>query len=364
MSLGLVVTLTGALWGGSLAGASPLEGVASAVAVEGVASPASVEDTVAAPLEATERVLVLPLRLGATVDAAVRPELQAALERGLGRGRLVPFRDAQADACGDDACVQRRARAHEARYVLRGTVEERDRNFSTVLRLLDATTLEPVAQARRECEVCGSAELLETIADQGAALGARPTVEAPRLGVLLLRTRPPGARVRVDGEVVGTTPARHELPGGRHRVVFERAGYQPVERSVVATVGVEERVDVALTRRRRPLRIVGGTLLGAGLVAAGVGGALLAVDGRPDRRRCTGDDVDFEGRCRFSWETGTAGVVTTVGGVALVATGVSLLIVTALRSSRRSAAAAGRPPWRPALARRHRPAGLRRSAAP
>jgi hypothetical protein len=305
-------------------------------AVLGLASPAArASADAAAPGEATppsvERVLVLPLRRPSTVDPAVQGELQAALERGLGRGRLAPFRDAQADACADDACVQRRASAHGARYVLRGTVEERDRNFATTLQLLDATTLQPVAEARRDCEVCGTAELLETLADQGAALGTRPAVEAPRLGMLVLRTRPAGAQVRVDGEAVGQTPLRHPLPVGPHRVSFERAGHHPVERDVVAAAGVEELVEVELRGRRRPLRIVGAVLLGAGLPTAGLGGALLGLDGRPDRGRCTGDDVDFEGRCRFSFETSTAGVATLAGGVVLAAAGLGLLIVEARR---------------------------------
>lgn len=280
---------------------------------------------------ADDRVLVLPLRLGPTVDPALHTELQAALERGLGRGRLAPFRDAQADACGDEACVQRRAATHQARYVLRGTVDERDRNFALALVLHDAGTGRAVAEARRDCEVCGSAELLETIADQGATLAARPAVEAPRLGVLLLRTRPSDAQARVDGAVVGQTPLRHPLPAGPHRIEVSRAGHHPAQREVVVTAGIEERVELELEPRRRPLRIVGAVLLGVGLPVAGLGGALLGIDGRPDRRRCSGDDVDFAGRCRFRFETTTAGIATTAGGVALVAAGIGLLIAQARR---------------------------------
>jgi hypothetical protein len=298
------------------------------------ASPSTTPPTAAPPAgtATSERVLVLPLQVGTTVDPSLHAELQAALERGLGRGQLLPFRDAQADACRDDECVRARAAAHGARYVLRGEVSERDRNFSTALALLDATTLAPVAQARRDCEVCGSAELLETLADQGAALGARPVVAAPRLGTLWLRTRPEGARARVDGEAVGSTPLRHEVDAGPHRVAFELAGHLPVERDVVATAGVEELVEVELEPRRRPLRIAGAVLLGMGLGATGAGGVLLGIDGRPDRSRCTGDDVDFAGRCRLRFETTIPGAAATAGGVALVITGVALLVVDARRA--------------------------------
>jgi len=296
---------------------------------------ASPEPAPSAPPTASERVLVLPLRAGATVDPTLLGELQAALERGLGRGRLLPFRDAQADACGDDACVRGRAAAHGARYVLRSRVDEHDRNFTLGLELLDAGTLAPVATAERDCEVCGSTELLETLADQGAALAARPVVAAPRLGTLVLRTRPDDARASVDGQAVGSTPVRHEVSAGRHRVAFERTGFVAVERDVVATAGVEELVEVELVRGRRPLRIAGAVLVGLGLPAAGAGGVLLGLDGRPDRSRCSGDDVDFAGRCRFSFETTTAGAATTAGGLALVAAGIALLVVDARRSRAR-----------------------------
>lgn len=298
--------------------------------------PAQAPEAAKTDRAAGERVLVLPLAAGATVDPSLLGELQAALERGLGRGRLLPFRDAEADACGDDdACVRSRASAHAARFVLRSRVDERERNFSTVLELLDADTLAPVAQAQRDCEVCGSVELLETLADQGAALAARPVVAAPRLGTLVLRTLPGGARASVDGRAVGSTPVRHEVHAGRHRVAFERAGFVAVERDVVATAGVEELVEVELERGRRPLRIAGAVLLGAGLGAAGAGGVLLGIDGRPDQSRCTGDDVDFAGRCRFSFETTTAGATATASGLALAIVGLSLLVVDARRSHAR-----------------------------
>jgi hypothetical protein len=47
------------------------------------------------------------------------------------------------------------------------------------------------------------------------------------------------------------------------------------------------------------------------------------------------DDADFVGRCRFSFETTTAGAATTAGGLALVTTGIVLLVVDAWRNHAR-----------------------------
>jgi hypothetical protein len=166
-------------------------------------------------------------------------------------------------------------------------------------------------------------------------------VATPKLGGLVLRTRPGGAHTRVDGDSVGTTPVRHEVEAGSHEVAFERPGYHPAQVEVVATAGVDERVEVELQPRRRPLRIVGGVLLGVGLAAVGGGAASLALDGRYDRSHCSGDDVDFAGRCRYRYETTTLGATMTAGGAALVVTGIVLLIVQARRDRH--------PPQRAAL---------------
>lgn len=278
---------------------------------------------------ARDPVLVLELDAGETITPDLAVDLQARLERGIGRGRMTPTRDAAADACTTDGCVRSRAAATRSTWVLRSTVWESDRNFAVELRLLDAETLDVVAQSRRECEVCGSAEVLELLEDQAAALAARPTIERPVLGALLLRSRPAQAKVTIDGEHAGSTPSRHEVSVGKHRVTFALAGYGPLTRDVVATAGVEELVEVELVRRRRPLRIAGAVLLGVGLGATAAGGTLLGLDQRPYRSRCSGDDVDFAGRCRFRLDTMIPGAATTAVGLAAVVTGTALLIAAA-----------------------------------
>ena len=271
-------------------------------------------------------VLVLPVRAGATIGAELRRDLQATLEDGFSRGTLEPVRDAEADACGDDACVRARAQGVRATYVLRASVEEADRNFAIDLVLLDATTLQEVARSSRECEVCGSAEVLEVLADQAAALTRRPAVERPAMGVLVLRSDPSGADVAIDGDGIGRTPARREVPPGGHRVVFAMRGRATVTRDVAVVEGVEEVLAVELPRERSAMRIAGGVVLGVGLAAVGAGAGLLAVDGRPHRDRCSGDDVDFAGRCRFSLETTAGGAAAVAVGGAAIAIAIGLLV--------------------------------------
>jgi hypothetical protein len=227
--------------------------------------------------------------------------------------------------------VRERAGAVRATYVLRASVDEADRNFAIDLALLDAATLQEVARSSRECEVCGSTEVLEVLADQAAALTRRPAVERPAVGVLVLRSDPAGADVAIDGDDVGRTPARRELPPGGHRVVFEMRGRATVTREVALVEGVEEVLAVELPRKRAPLRIAGGVLLGLGLAGVGAGAGLLAVDGRPHRDRCRGDDVDFEGRCRFQLDTTAGGAVAVALGGAAIAVAIGLLVAARKR---------------------------------
>ena len=76
-------------------------------------------------------------------------------------------------------------------------------------------------------------------------------------------------------------------------------------------------------------------MLVGGLALAGGGAALLAIDGRPYRGRCSGDDVDYAGHCRYEYDTKVAGIVLTSIAGAAVITGIALLVVSRKSARRR-----------------------------
>ena len=66
----------------------------------------------------------------------------------------------------------------------------------------------------------------------------------------------------------------------------------------------------------------------SGFAATASGAALVALHGREHQGRCDGPQgVDADGDCRYVHQTLAPGVVSLIGGVALSATGVTLLVV-------------------------------------
>lgn len=276
-------------------------------------------------------VLPLPLHVDGTLDAAPRAELGAAMLRGLSRAKaeLVAAVDVPRDC--DTPCrvdVAERAGAHT---MVETTVAVADRNYTLAIRVYDGHTGALRAESTATCELCGTAEVATLLEDQLGALAAKlgpSTLPPPRVRV---SSDPPGAAIAIDGEARGTTPATVVLTPGRHRVQLDKRGWATVARDIDLVAGVDEPLAVALTRQRRAAPIVGVVALALGLGLTGTGAGLLAIDGDPYRRRCSGDDVDFAGRCRFRYDTAVPGIVVTSLGVGLVVTGIVLLARRARR---------------------------------
>lgn len=86
--------------------------------------------------------------------------------------------------------------------------------------------------------------------------------------------------------------------------------------------------------RRDPLVPAGAATLAVGVLATIGGATLLALDDRQYQRRCSGDDVDVNGTCRFSYDTLTGGAVLTAVGVAAIGSGIAMLVVGKRRGAR------------------------------
>jgi PEGA domain len=283
----------------------------------------------AAPMRERQPAVLLPLELDGELADSAREELAVAAHAGLRRTGIEVRDPISAAICGDAACV--RAQAGGARAVVRVRVTAVDRNYRVVVELIDGASGEPTASSTASCELCGTAELATLLGDQLAALAPKLAPDQPPPPRLSASSDPLGARVRLDARELGHTPLELEIPAGRHELVFDKPGWRAVTRPIEAIAGVDENVHVVLPRARRPLRAAGGALLGGGALLLGGGAVALAIDGRPYRRQCSGDDIDFAGRCRFRHDTAALGIaLTSVGGALLIA-GIAMLTARARR---------------------------------
>jgi hypothetical protein len=70
--------------------------------------------------------------------------------------------------------------------------------------------------------------------------------------ILKVNTRPPGGTVKV-GDQTRTAPAQFALPAGKHVVAIELAGWQAERREVDLPDGVDTVLEMAFSKRQRPL---------------------------------------------------------------------------------------------------------------
>lgn len=290
-----------------------------------------------APADAArEAVVVLPIAPGAGLDERLARGLDERVADGLRRGQFTVIAADEvrarvpAGAC-EAACLRAIAGATGARYLVRTEVVVDGRDYQLALTLLRADTGEPVVSSAELCEICGHVELADRVGDVAAALRRKLGLAVeppPRLRVL---TRPDGSEVLVDGVSVGLTPLDITVTAGDHEVVVQRPGFVAHRRRVRTVDGATETITAELgavpvaappSRRYAP---IGWASLALGLAATGAGVGLIAIDERPIRGDCSGDNIDPAGHCKWRHNTLAGGVALTVTGVAAVAVGAILL---------------------------------------
>jgi hypothetical protein len=308
-------------------------GVAALVAIALGAAASNVQ--AGAPSD-DRTVLAWTVEVDASLEAAARSELATGVRTGLQRASATvvtvdPARAAEAAACTDAPCISAIARAQGVRWVVRPQVHIDDRNFTITATLLDANDGSVVGTVDATCELCGTAEVAEELAHQVATLAGKLDRVEPDPAQLVLGTDPDGAEISVDGRSVGRSPQSLRLTPGRHRLEVRKPGFVAIDRSVDLVAGVRETLTLELERSRRPLLGVGLGVMFGGVALAAAGAPLWALDGRPYRGRCSGDDVDYAGRCRFDYDTKAAGTALVSVGIAAVVTGIVLIALQARR---------------------------------
>ena len=157
---------------------------------------------------------------------------------------------------------------------------------------------------------------------------------------LAVTTAPPGARVRLDTADIGRAPLTSRVLPGTHHVEVSLDGHGAAETTVETLAGTSHHLVLTLAADPdlvgHPLappvapavRTAAWVTLGAGLLAAGVGGTFLGLHvGARDDRNAAADDAgvsgarlaDLEDTANRDWIIGWSGV--SVGALALLAGG-------------------------------------------
>ena len=289
----------------------------------------------AAPGDNAERIAIARLHFAGQVPEALRATLANRLVAGLTAVDFQVVRSPVAResgnsveieggrACTDADCFRALAQKIRVGHLVTALVEENDKTFAVTLELISGRNGSVVGTNRERCEICGVEEVGEKMSLAAATLRSRLEALTRSPALFVIRTRPPGASVAIDGRRVGRTPLDITLESGPHTMVLEREGYDPLERSFVATSGVDESLELDLVRlpTRFPYRAAGWTALVSSVALAAGGIYFLTLDG--DEVSCTTNDMDGRGNCPRVYRTNVAGatllglsaVSATLGGV-------------------------------------------------
>jgi PEGA domain len=286
----------------------------------------------AEPAPVTERLSIGRVNWSGNIPQPLRRSLLARLTGGLKAVAFEvvgPSEDSSAvlvgpgQMCQDAECWRQTATHSGVSYLVSVNVAATDKSFAIVLELISGRSGAVVGTNRERCEICGSEEVGEKMALAAATLRTRLETLAEAPARFVIRSSPESARVKVDGKLVGQSPVDVYLKSGQHQVVIEHDGWSPLERTITATSGVDETLDLQLVRPADsfPFGVAGWAAIGAGVALAGGGMYFLSKDG--DQVSCTKDEKDGDGDCPRIYDTkllgasllGLSAVSITLGGM-------------------------------------------------
>jgi hypothetical protein len=268
------------------------------------------------------------------VSGGIEANIRKAVVRGLGSVRAVdPPAGSPAKPCTDAACTAALAAAGQAEYVVSGKIVHDDRDYELTLNLhgRDGRIL---ATRSASCPICSIPDVeaaaaraaAELAADVPAKMAASSTASAET--PLAITSCPSGARVYIDGALVGKTPFSETVAPGEHKLEIKAHGH--IDQARTITIDPEappEAVAFALIPKRTgaSLAPLGWAAIGLGVASVITGAALLAINDRPFKAYCEGENIDAAGRCRFQYDTLGGGIAGVVVGAALVGGGAALV---------------------------------------
>jgi hypothetical protein len=291
----------------------------------------------AAPSErSAERLAIIRFDVEGNVPPALRQALSSKLVDGLSAVSfevLKPSANAESPVvegvnmrCQDEECFRRLATALNVQHLVSVKISEQQKTFEITLELLNARSGAVVGTNRERCEICGVAEVAEKMYLAASTLRARLEALERSPARVVIRTRPSGAMVKIDGKAMGQTPLDLNLRAGDRNLLIERDGFNPLQKTLTVTKGVDEEVEFDLVQRptRFPFRTAGWIAVGTSVALAAGGLYVLGLHG--DEVGCAANETDTMmsgGHCPRVYRTNGAGaallgasaVVGTLGGV-------------------------------------------------
>jgi hypothetical protein len=253
----------------------------------------------AAPVQ-VQQVGLMPIELQGTARGKVKKQLSDALRQGLLRGTVEINTFNDEGVCATGPC--REALAGQSVVIIRPTIKVDGSGYAIKLEVFRQGEAKAVAAFDNTCEACdadAAGELLTELA--GALLDAIEQLPAEP------EPTPAPAEDLQDEEPVEDEPvAEGPQP---------EASSEPPEES-----------------SKPPLKPLWGALsLSLGVALGGTGAGMLALDGREHQPSCSDDLLDVNGACPNVWTTKGPGIGMLAGGVALIGTGVALLVISKKR---------------------------------
>lgn len=298
------------------------------------APPSSAESSDVAPKTA-----ILPVVIEGELPETDRETLTNQLVDGLQRGSfeiVTPDQVVAAfgkDDCSKPNCMQKIAAQTGATHIVRAIVTVVDRDYTVRVELYDGSDGTKIVSATDGCEICGVADVGGLIETQAATLRTKLDALASGPASIVVSSDPEGAEVTLDGEPFGTTPLEKPVIPGDHVIRVSKDGYIAVQEKRTFVEGARESLNYELEKvpNRLPKRPWGWASLGIGIAAIGGGVGLTFLHDRAYtlKGRCTGENIDADGDCRYLHNTKWYGMGLSLAGGALVTLGVAVLITTA-----------------------------------
>ncbi len=318
------------------------------VVVSVLASPSTVRAAADTP-----RVALLPAIVEGDVPADVQRDLNVRVLEALGSGsyELVEAEPPKG-ACNSYDCIRGVAKAAHARYVVVPSIATIEHDYGIAIYVYDVMGGRGL-ERKSTCEICSHDEAIEALVTQARDLhdplvelvetpygdGDPASMDEEGPATLRIRTIPSGAVVKVDGKRLGTTPLDMPVSPGLKDIEITKRGYTTIVKSSRLVRGERTELTFELVENRdqqtKALRVVGWTFGTLGVAMLGGGIPLLALHEEPPKSRCTGDNIDWTGTCRYRYDTIVPGALLTSFGVAFLVTGISTGLVAFGRRHRR-----------------------------